>query len=78
MGLITIIGLLILILILDALRNHISFHMKHDCSPRRKKKKRHNQEKKQEIQDKENPKTSGIIQIMILRLKRINIPNMDL
>ena len=52
-GLITIIGLLILILILDALRNHMSFHMKYDCFPRRKKKKRHNQEKDQEIQDKE-------------------------
>jgi len=53
MGLITIIGLLILILILDALRNHMSFHMKYDCSPRKKKKKRHTQEKDQEIQGKE-------------------------
>ena len=52
MGLITIIGLLILILILDALRNHMSFDMKCDCFPR-KKKKRQNQEKDQEIQDKE-------------------------
>ena len=36
---------------LDAFRNHMSFHMKYDCIPRRKKKKRHNQEKDQEIQD---------------------------
>jgi len=53
MGLITIIGLLILILILDALRNHMSFHMQCDCFPTKKKKKRQNQEKDQEIQDKE-------------------------
>jgi len=53
MGLITIIGLLILILIIDALRNHMSFHMKCDCFPTKKKKKRQNQEKDQEIQDKE-------------------------
>ena len=51
MGLITIIGLLILTLILDALRNHMSFHMKCNCFPT--KKKRQNQEKNQEIQDKE-------------------------
>ena len=31
----------------------MSFHMKHDCAPRRKKKKKHNQEKNQEIQNKE-------------------------
>ena len=59
MGLITIIGLLILILILDALRNHMSFHMKYDCSPRKKKKKRHNQEKDQEVQDKEESENIG-------------------
>jgi len=59
MGLITIIGLLILILILDALRNHMSFHMKYDCSPRKKKKQRHNQEKDQEVQDKEESENIG-------------------
>jgi len=53
MGLITITGLLILILILDALRNHMSFHMQYDCFPTKKKKKRQNQEKDHEIQDKE-------------------------
>jgi len=59
MGLLTIIGLLILILILDALRNHMSLHMKCDCFPTKKKKKRQNQEKDREIKDKEEKQESG-------------------
>jgi len=53
MGLIAITGLLILILILDALRNNINIYTKHDCATQRKKKKKHEREKKQEIQSKE-------------------------
>jgi len=82
MGLITITGLLILILILDALRNHISLNMKHDCAPRRKKKKnittKKAKKKNKKYKIKKNPKTSGTIQTMIPRVKRMNIQNTDL
>ena len=56
-GLIIITGILILILILDALTNRISLQIQHSCITRKRKKKKHKQEEMQITRNEEEPES---------------------